>query len=1169
MDFLINPLLEMNEYKSILDSIEKYRTPVNITGPSDSQKAHISYSLLEHLNMKGIFITYNEMQARKLYEDFSFFFGDEAVFFPVKEIMLHDVEAKSYDVVYQRLDLLNRVLDGKFRFVVASIEALVQKLILPQSFRDSTLELITGNRVDLSTLSQRLVSIGYERVNAVEGKGQFAIRGGIVDIFPVNLALAVRVEFFDDEIDSIREFNIDSQRSTNKLETVRIIPAREIIYPAEKADIIIDSLENDLSQLLRSIKKDGAVSLEEKVRNDIERIRNSRYFPGIDRYIPYILDRASSLLEYAGDCLVFIDEPVRVKQRAENVLSEHYEYCKALMEKGQLLPGSFNMFYDFEGISQKLDKRKAVYLSSVLADGQENGRVLNVRIASKSSDSYQGRMDFLIDDIIKWKEKKNRVLVLAGSRARGEMLSQTLALKGIEPALSEDWHEDIKPGQVVITVGSLSRGFEYPSIGLVIVGGKDVSGAEKRRSRKRSKTPGSKINVFTDLNTGDYVVHQSHGIGQYTGVQQLVVENIRKDYLKIRYNDGDFLYVPTSQLDLIQKYIGSEGKNPKLNKLSGSDWLKTKKKVKESLREIAGELVRLYAQRQELKGFAFSEDTMWQKQFEEMFPYEETDDQIKCIEEIKADMEMEKPMDRLLCGDVGYGKTEVAVRAIFKAAMDGKQVAYLVPTTILAQQHYQNFKERLREFPIAVDVISRFRSRAEQKKVLKDVKTGNIDVLIGTHRLLQKDIQFKELGLLVVDEEQRFGVTHKEKIKSMKPNVDVLTLTATPIPRTLHMSLVGIRDISVIEDPPEDRYPVQTYVMEHNAEIVKDAINRELARKGQVFYLYNRVSSIHRKMSEIQRLVPDARIAVGHGQMDEGELEDVMFAFVNGEYDILVCTTIIESGLDMPNVNTIIVEEADKMGLAQLYQLRGRVGRSNRIAYAYITYRKDKVLAEVAEKRLQAIKEYTELGSGFKIAMRDLEIRGAGNLLGSQQHGHMESVGYDMYCRLLDEAVKEIRGEPVEACEAEIFIDINVNAYIDNAYISHEGQKIEMYKKIASICDENDAMDIEDELIDRYGDMPGPVRNLIQIALIKALAKMCGFTAIQEKSESVILQYGSNSDVELGLIGRLMEAYKKKLLFTASSKPYITFITKSEKREEILENIKILLQDINKLKFKK
>ena len=640
------------------------------------------------------------------------------------------------------------------------------------------------------------------------------------------------------------------------------------------------------------------------------------------------------------------------------------------------------------------------------------------------------------------------------------------------------------------------------------------------------------------------------------------MEGVKKDYLKIRYQDGAFLYIPTNQMDLIQKYIGSEGKQPKINKLGGSDWLRTKTRVKESLKKLAGELIKLYARRAALKGFEYSKDTVWQKQFEEQFPYEETEDQLRCIEEIKRDMESGKVMDRLLCGDVGFGKTEVAIRAVFKAVMDGRQVAWLVPTTVLAQQHYNNFIDRMKDFPVTVEMLSRFRSRSEQKRILKAVKTGNVDVLIGTHRLLQKDIQFRNLGLLVIDEEQRFGVSHKERLKNLAAEVDVLTLTATPIPRTLHMSLTGIRDISVIEDPPEERYPVQTYVMEYNRDVIRDAIIRELARQGQVFYLYNRVRTIDSKAADVQAMVPDARVAVAHGQMEERQLEDIMISFLKGEFDVLVCTTIIESGLDMPNVNTIIVEDADKMGLAQLYQLRGRVGRSNRLAYAYITYKRDKVISEVAEKRLQAIKEFTELGSGFKIAMRDMEIRGAGNMLGPEQHGHMESVGYDMYCRLLDEAVRELRGEPLRKEETEVSIDINIDAYIDDSYIGSESRKIEMYKKIAAINDENDVLDIEDELTDRYGDIPEPVRNLITVAYIKALARSLGISSVTEKRDSVIFGFADIKNIDFQAIAKAAEKYRRQLLFSAGASPHLVYKKPQTGGERIADNIKILLQDL-------
>lgn len=1155
----ISPLLELEEYRQVLNCVKSSKQPVNITGPSESQKAHICYALCRHSGQKGIFVAYNEMQARKLFEDFSFFLGEDVLFYPSKEITLYDVEAKSNDTVYQRLEVLDRICRGDYTLVITSVEALSHKLVHPELFNGSIIEINYNSRIDLEDLTRSLVMMAYERVESVEKRGQYAVRGGIIDVFSVDAEHAVRLELFGDEIDSIRQFDVNTQRSTGQIDSMRIIPAREIIYAPERKKEIIAAIEADLAQ---AGKKNH--TLTQRVNGDIERLKESWYFPGIDRYIPYIADPAYSVMDYAADePVIFMDEPVRQKQRLENLLLEHGEICKAMMEKGQLLPRIRPMHFDYEEILIKTEKYKVLNMNAILSENRPIQNMIAYNIPCRSMGSFQGSVDLLAESLDGWKREKNRVFLLSGTRGRGERLRETLLEKNIEAVYMDMPSEQIQPGQVVITHGSLNRGFEYPTIGFVIVSEKEVFGQDRRKHAKTSsKHKGRPINLFTELSIGDYVVHQAHGIGQYIGIEKLIVEGVKKDYLKIRYQEGAFLYIPTNQMDLIQKYIGSEGKRPKVSKLGGSDWLKTKSRVKESLRELAAELIRLYAQRQEAKGFTYSPDTVWQKQFEEQFPYEETEDQLKCIEEIKEDMESGRVMERLLCGDVGYGKTEVAIRAVFKAAMDGKQVAYLVPTTVLAQQQYNSFVERMKDFPVSVEVISRFKTQSEQKRILKEVKAGNVDVLIGTHRLLQKDIHFKDLGLLIVDEEQRFGVAHKERLKNFAPGVDVLTLTATPIPRTLHMSLVGIRDISVIEDPPEERYPVQTYVMEYNKDVVKDAIIREIGRQGQVFYLYNRVRSIDIRATELQAMIPEARIAVAHGQMDERQLEDVMMSFIRGEFDVLVCTTIIESGLDMPNVNTIIVEDADRMGLAQLYQLRGRVGRSNRLAYAYITYKKDKIVTEIAEKRLQAIKEFTELGSGFKIAMRDMEIRGAGNLLGSEQHGHMESVGYDMYCRLLDEAVRELKGEPAKREEAEITIELNVSAYIDDSYIGAEEKKIEMYKKIAAIRDEQDVLDIQDELADRYGELPGPVENLVKIAHIKALARDLGFSSVSEKNDTIIFGIADAKNMNFRAVGKAAEKYKRQLLFNAGATPYLVLRVLPGNKARLLDNIKILLQDL-------
>jgi transcription-repair coupling factor (superfamily II helicase) len=1159
MQNFIEPLLELEEYNQILAAVRSHARPVSFTGPSESQKAHLLYALCRHCGRKGVFVAFNEMQARRLFEDFSFFLGDDVVFFPTKEIMLYDVEAKSYDTVYRRLSALDRISRGDYSLVVTSVEAVSHKLLHPEILKRHVITIENNGRMDPEDLIRRLVTSAFERVEFVEKKGQFAVRGGIVDIFPIDTDNAVRIEFFGDEIDSIRWFDVNTQRSIEHTGSVRILPARETIYDSAKKSEIIKAVKSDAE---KAGKKSPELAC--KIGADMERLEESWYFPGIDRYITYIADEPYSLIDYLGDDdLIFMDEPVRQKQRIENLLLEHGEICKTLIEKGSLLPRSISMFFDYESIFSSVSARKPVYMNTVNVDGIAAKGSAAYSITCRIIGSFQGSMDILTENLSAWKKSKSRVLILSGTKGRGERLRESLSEKGIESVYMDSVTEPVLPGQAIITRGSLHRGFEYPTIGFVVVSDEEIFGRGREKHAKRQgKYRGRPISLFTELAVGDYVVHQAHGIGQYIGLEKLTVEGIKKDYLKIRYQDGAFLYIPANQTDLIQKYIGTEGKQPKINKLGGSDWLRTRTRVKESLKKLAAELIKLYAQRAALKGFEYSKDTVWQRQFEEQFPYEETDDQLRCIEEIKQDMESGKVMDRLLCGDVGYGKTEVALRAIFKAVMDGKQVAYLVPTTVLAQQHYNNFVERLKDFPVTVEMLSRFRTRSEQKRILRDVKAGRIDVLIGTHRLLQKDIQFKDLGLLVIDEEQRFGVSHKERLKNLATEVDVLTLTATPIPRTLHMSLTGIRDISVIEDPPEERYPVQTYVMEYNRDVIRDAIIRELSRQGQVFYLYNRVRTIDARAAEVQAMVPDARVAVAHGQMEERQLEDIMISFLRGDFDILVCTTIIESGLDMPNVNTIVVEDADKMGLAQLYQLRGRVGRSNRLAYAYITYRKDRVISEVAEKRLQAIKEFTELGSGFRIAMRDMEIRGAGNLLGPEQHGHMESVGYDMYCRLLDEAVRELRGEPLRKEETEVTIDINIDAYIDDSYIGSESRKIEMYKKIAAINDEQDVLDIEDELTDRYGGIPGPVKNLITAAHIRALARSLGISSVTEKKDTVIFGFADIKNVNLQAIAKAAEKYRRQLLFSAGASPYLTYKKPKTGSEHLAGNIKILLQDL-------
>jgi transcription-repair coupling factor (superfamily II helicase) len=1165
MRYFTDKLKGIDEYRDVLGRISGKSRRISITGPSDSQKVHLCHAIAEHAGRRGIYVTYNEFQARKAFEDFSMLLGENALLFPAREVLMHDIEARSNESEHERIKALHRIITGEYGIIVASAEAMALKLVSPGVFKESTIEVGRNSIVDPGKISEKLVSIGYERVFEVEARGQFSIRGGILDIFSVNSSDPVRIELFGDEVESVRYFDAESQRSLGEAEKAVIIPAREVIYPGDRLDDILSRIGHDLDNSIKLIEKkdrDIASALREKVTAHIDKIINNRHLTGIDKYIPYIADPPSTLTDYAdeGD-IIFIDEISRVRNSLETLLLDHGQMCSSIIEKGGMLPASCEIYFGYGEAENRLARNTNVLLSTLAYDEYAE-KADRFTIPSRSLGSYGGRMEMLINDIRAWKSRNYCVGILAGTETKARRMREELDSQGVAADYSDNPSVQAKAGQVIVMPGMLNKGFEYPSAGLVVVSEAELFRASRRAIPRRKIKKGREIEVFTELKKGDYVVHQVHGIGRYLGLEKLFVENVQRDYLKIGYRDGDFLYIPTNQLDLVQKYIGVEGRAPRLSKLGGSEWTKTKKKVKGSLKKLAGDLLDLYARRETTRGFAFPQDTVWQREFEESFPYDETEDQLRCTEEIKGDMESERPVDRLLCGDVGYGKTEVAMRAAFKAVTGGKQVAFLVPTTVLAQQHYMTFTSRMKDFPITIDVLSRFRLPSEQKRILDDIRRGTIDIIIGTHRMLSKDVVFKNLGLLVVDEEQRFGVLHKERIKNLSPEIDVLTLTATPIPRTLHMSLAGIRDISVIEQPPKERYPVQTYVMEYNEDVIRDAINRELARGGQVFYLSNRVHSIDSKVAAVKKIVPDARIASAHGQMNERRLEEVMMKFINREFDVLVCTTIIESGLDMPNVNTIIVEDADFMGLSQLYQLRGRVGRSNRVAYAYITYRRDKVLTEPAEKRLQAIKEFTEFGSGFRIAMRDLEIRGAGNLLGPEQHGHMTAVGYDMYCRLLDQAVKELKGEPVKEEADEISIDLGINAYIDSDYISNESYRIEMYKKIASIETREDAEDIIDELRDRFGELPQPVKNLIDIAYIKALAQNIGISSVNCKGEKVIFSLQHISPEFFGVIGKLAEKYRKKILFNAGNKPYLTFHAGTARETVLADNIKILLQDI-------
>ncbi len=985
MNTIIAKLQELPKFKQYIQEIEEKNSPITVSGLSDVGKIQFEYSTKQSLNRPICIVTYNEIEARKIIKDLRYFTNEfeEVLYFPKREIASYDYIAESKDLPYERIDVLNKIQKGKAEIVVTTVEALMQKMIPKSSLYKNCLEFKVGKRYSLEDIKQNLILLGYERNDLIEGKGQFSVRGDIIDV-ALTETKGVRVELWGDEVDSIRNFSISSQRSSEMIDKIEIMPAHEFILEDELKNII-SKIQKD-SKYCNEIKAKGEYKnkIEENINKDIELIESGDYISKIDKYFNSFYDKTEIFLEYLENNFVILyDELSKIKQREDNILIENKNLIKALVEKEKYVPQSI---LNIEPIDYVNEDKQVVYLEKQDLGGKN---ISNTKYNFNYRDVkyYKSEIEILIGDLIKALNDKKEIVVLAGNKEETDKFIKLLQEKEIPYSrnlLEQMTQKETSPMRQVVMVaeGSLSSGFECYDLNLIVIAGDELFAPSVKKKRKLSSSfkQGEKV-VFADLKIGDYVVHKSHGIGQFVGVNTLKADGIIKDYIKIRYRNDDMLYIPTNDLDSIRKYIGGGEAVPKINKLGSKEWENTKQKVKRNLQEVAKELMELYAKRQKIKGFAFSKDNEWQKQFEDSFPYAETEDQLRCIEETKKDMEQPRPMDRLLCGDVGYGKTEVAIRAAFKAVMDQKQVAYLVPTTVLANQQYESFKQRMEDFAIRVELLNRFRTKKEQEEVIRKLKLGEVDVVIGTHRILSKDVEFKDLGLLIIDEEHRFGVKDKEKIKQYKASIDVLTMTATPIPRTLHMSIVGVRDMSVIYEPPQNRRPVQTYVLEYDDEIIKEAITKELERKGQVFYLYNKVEGIESKAIQIENLVPEARVAYAHGKMTGSELEEIMMRFIKGEVDVLVCTTILESGIDIPNANTIIVENADRLGLAQLYQIRGRVGRSDKQAYAYIMYKRDKLLTEVAEKRLKAIKEFTEFGSGFKIAMRDLEIRGAGSML--------------------------------------------------------------------------------------------------------------------------------------------------------------------------------------------
>ena len=1128
------------DYEKIREFLKKEKGIIQISGCVDAGKAHMVYGVGNGFGKK-IIATFSEQKARELYEDCRFFDAN-TVYYPAKDILFYQSDLRGNQLTKERMNAIKVLLEEEQMTLVTTFDGLMNRLIRPEKLERFILQLSLGEELILTDFTKQLVAMGYEKNYQAEAGGQFAVRGGIIDIYPLTEENPYRIELWGDEIDSIRSFSAESQRSLENLEEVRIYPAAEIIFEEATLEKGLKKIDADAKKLSELYQKEMKTEEAHRVRmlasTAKESIEQFGSVEGMDAYLTYFEEDTVSLLDYFSkeDALVFLDEPVRAIEKGRVIEKEFQESMKQRLEKGYILPGQMDSLYSYEEIAARLVAHKVIGLAALEMKEKALPAKEYFSIQMKTVNPYNNSFELLIKDLKRYKKNHYRVILLSGSRTRANRLAQDITEEGISAFYTQDEEHEVKPGEVMVAYGKIKKGYEYPDLQCVIISESDIFGREKKKKKKRRIYEGEQIQSFSDLHVGDYVVHENHGLGIYRGIEKVEVDKVVKDYIKIEYAKGGNLYILATQLELIQKYAGADAKKPKLNKLGTQEWSKTKSKVHKAVADIAQDLVELYAKRQNREGYVYGEDTVWQREFEEMFPFEETEDQLEAIEATKKDMESRRIMDRLICGDVGYGKTEIALRAAFKAIQEGKQVVYLVPTTILAQQHYNTFVQRMKDFPVRVDMLSRFRTAGEQKKTLEDLKKGQVDVVIGTHRVLSKDVVFKNLGLLIIDEEQRFGVAHKEKIKKLKENVDVLTLTATPIPRTLHMSLIGIRDMSVLEEPPVDRLPIQTYVMEYNDEMVREAIHRELARGGQVYYVYNRVNNIDEVANHVAALVPEANVVFAHGQMHEHELEKIMLDFVEGNIDVLVSTTIIETGLDIPNANTIIIHDADRLGLSQLYQIRGRVGRSGRTSYAFLMYRRDKLLREEAEKRLQAIREFTELGSGIKIAMRDLELRGAGNLLGAEQHGHMQAVGYDLYCKLLNEAVLALRGEN-EAEDFETVVDCDIDAYIPPSYIRNEYQKLDVYKRISGIENQEEYMDMQDELIDRFGEIPRSVENLLKIADLKALAHQAGVVEVDVKKQDITIQMYQKADLDVSGIPALMEKYKGTLTFRTGDVP--------------------------------
>ncbi len=1133
------------------------------TAVTASSSMHV-YCLLNKLRVQSsktlILITKNDPDARRLADELTAFFQGEVLWYPKQQLTFHDLDAESSDIRAFRLKALDSVIAGKAPVIVTTVDG----LITPLSDKNSVHELTysVGNILDTEELADALVSGGYEACTIVDGKGQFSIRGGIADIFPPYMDEPVRIELFDDEIDSIRTFDVITQRSLDKVKTVHIMPASEFTLPKENREEIILAIKKDAEKCLKALDAAHAQKLQAKAESVIQRIQSGAHAHFYKNYAPYITEKRTTIIDYCKDPVIVFEEPDIVLSDAELHIKGAKQRFTDMLENGEVLPRQAEAIADIEDIVKLIESQSWVSIKEFQSTYRYlvPGALLQIR--SDPVKQYMGNFEALLGDILEWRKGEADIFMFTGNEKRALLLKQFFNDNGINPTLIANLNDiaKVKPSEngklpLFIIKTHLSEGFVSDSA--ILIGDSEIFGTAKKSTHtKRAAKP---IKAFSELTVGAYVVHETHGIARFLGIEAKEINGKTQDYLSLEYAGGDKIFVPADRLDFIQPYISTDGEVPMLSRLGGKEWSRAKAKATASIKKLAYDLVELYARREVFKGFKFSPDTIWQKELEDSFIYEETDDQLIAVEEIKRDMEDYKIMDRLLCGDVGFGKTEVAVRAAFKAVMDSKQVAILAPTTILAQQHYQTFTERFRSFPVKVDIVSRFRTPMQQEKTLKALENGEVDVLIGTHRLLSNDVKFKDLGLLIIDEEQRFGVNHKEKIKSIKKSVDVLTLSATPIPRTLHMSLVGIRDISIISTPPRDRFPVQTYVIEDNDDIVRDAILRELERGGQIFFLYNNVSNIDRFHLKLAALVPEARISVAHGQMSEARLERVMMNYLNHESDILLCSTIIESGIDIPNANTLFVYDADKLGLSQLYQIRGRIGRSTRTAYAYLMYRQDKVLSDIATKRLKAIKDFTDLGSGFRIAMRDLEIRGAGNVIGSEQSGHMTNIGYDLYCKMLADEIASLQGKESDD-PIEVQISVADEAYIPGEYIKEENVRLEMYKKISLIKTKDDKNAVEEEIEDRYSDMPQQVYNLTCVAYIRAICRRALITTVKQRNDKFDLVFADKNMLQSA--GAISDRHKIKLELNLKLEPKLTLTFIETKPMHRLNELASVLEEM-------